>query len=147
MTDSLQTLWGGYAVLAPDFHFWFAGDTGYSPDFADIGKHFAARHTPQAGGGFDLAMIPIGAYEPRALMRSQHVNPEESVRIHADVQSKRSIGVHWGTFDPTDEPADQAPRDLAAAAGRAGLPNGVFDTLAIGQTLRLPRRTTVPKPA
>ena len=147
LTDRLKTLWGGYALLAPDFHFWFAGDTGYSRDFVDIGQHFAARQTPAAGGGFDLAMIPIGAYEPRWFMREQHVNPAESLRIHADVHAKRSIGVHWGTFNLTDEPSDQAPRDLAAACRAAGLPAGVFDTLAIGQTLRLPRRAPLPNPA
>lgn len=145
--DRLQTLWGGFALLAPDFHFWFAGDTGYSRDFADIGAHFAARQTPENGGGFDLSMIPIGAYEPRWFMRDQHVDPEESVRIHGDVGSKRSIGIHWGTFALTDEPADQPPRDLAAATRSAGLPDGVFNTIAIGQTLHLPRRITASKPA
>lgn len=138
--DRLQTLWGGYAVLAPDFHFWFAGDTGYSRDFADIGALFAPRHTPAQGGGFDLALIPIGAYKPRWFMSDQHVNPEESVRIHRDVGSKHSIGVHWGTFNLTDEPSDQAPIDLAQAAHVAGLATDEFGTLAIGQTQRLPRR-------
>ncbi|WPB56774.1 MBL fold metallo-hydrolase [Xylophilus sp. GOD-11R] len=145
--DRLQTLWGGYALLAPEFHFWFAGDTGYSKDFADIGARFAPRQTPESGGGFDLAMIPIGAYEPRWFMREQHVNPAESVRIHQDVGAKRSIGVHWGTFNLTDEPSDQAPLDLAVARRAAGLPDDAFTTLAIGQTLRLPRRTTASKPA
>ena len=140
LSDRLQTLWGGYALLAPDFHFWFAGDTGYSKDFADIGALFAPRHTPALGGGFDLAMIPIGAYEPRWFMKDQHVNPEESVRIHRDVGSKHSIGVHWGTFALTDEPADQAPHDLGLATRAAGLPADEFTTLAIGQTQRLPRR-------
>lgn len=138
--DRLQTLWGGYALLAPDFHFWFAGDTGYSRDFADIGALFAPRHTAAQGGGFDLALIPIGAYKPRWFMSEQHVNPEESVRIHRDVGSKHSIGVHWGTFDLTDEPADQAPIDLAQATRAAGLAADEFSTLAIGQTQRLPRR-------
>ena len=147
LSDRLQTLWGGYALLAPDFHFWFAGDTGYSRDFADIGAHFAARHTAALGGGFDLAMIPVGAYEPRWFMTEQHVNPDESVRIHREVDSKRSIGVHWGTFALTDEPSDQPPRDLATATRAARLPAGVFDTLAIGQTLRLPRRAPPLKPA
>ncbi|QHJ01560.1 MBL fold metallo-hydrolase [Xylophilus rhododendri] len=145
--DRLQTLWGGYALLAPDFHFWFAGDTGYSRDFADIGAHFAARHTPANGGGFDLALVPIGAYEPRWFMAQQHVNPEEAVRIHREVDSKRSIGVHWGTFALTDEPSDQPPKDLATASRAAGLPEGAFGTVPIGQTLRLPRRTPIQNPA
>ena len=138
--DRMQTLWGGYALLAPAFHFWFAGDTGYSKDFADIGDFFASRHTAALGGGFDLAMIPIGAYQPRWFMKDQHVDPDEAVRIHRDVTSRHSIGVHWGTFALTDEPADQPPRDLALATAAAGLPAGEFTTLAIGQTQRLPRR-------
>ena len=145
--DRLQTLWGGYALLAPEFHFWFAGDTGYSRDFADIGSHFAPRHSQALGGGFDLALIPVGAYEPRWFMQDQHVDPAEAVRIHRDVSSKRSIGVHWGTFGLTDEPADQPPRDLAAACRAAGLPENAFTTMAIGQTLRLPRRTAATPPA
>ncbi len=147
LTDRLKTLWGGFALLAPDFHFWFAGDTGYSRDFADIRSHFAERQTAGNGGGFDLAMIPIGAYEPRWFMRDQHVDPAESVRIHQDVGSRRSIGIHWGTFELTDEPADQPPRDLAEACRAAGLPEGAFSTMAIGQTLRLPRRASLSKPA
>ncbi len=61
--DHMATLWGGYAIFAPDFQVYFAGDTAYSKDFADIHARFAARHG--AGRGFDLALIPIGAYEPR----------------------------------------------------------------------------------
>lgn len=63
----MQTLWGGYAVFAPELHLYFTGDTGYSKDFADIRERFAARQRPEAGGGFDLALIAIG--ETRQLER------------------------------------------------------------------------------
>ena len=73
LTDRMETLWGGYAIFAPDFQVFFAGDTAYSKDFADIHARFAQRHGE--GRGFDLALIPIGAYEPRWFMGAQHVDP------------------------------------------------------------------------
>lgn len=138
--DRRATLWGGFAVFAPYFHLYFSGDTGYSKDFQDTRAHFAARQTPALGGGFDMALIAVGAYEPRWFMKEQHVNPEEAVQIHLDLQAKRSVGVHWGTFDLTDESLDQPPKDLAAARAAKGLPQAAFDVMAIGQTLKLPRR-------
>lgn len=140
LNDRRATLWGGFAVFAPDFHFIYTGDTGYSKDFLDIRQHFAPQHLPGAGGGFDMALIPVGAYEPRWFMKEMHVNPEEAVQIHLDLAAKRSIGVHWGTFDLTDESLDQPPKDLAIARKAKGLAQEAFDVMAIGQTLKLPRR-------
>ena len=138
--DRRATLWGGYALFASDFHTYFSGDTGYSQDFIDTQKYFADRQTDAKGGGFDIALIAVGAYEPRWFMKEQHVNPEEAVQIHLDLKAKRSIGVHWGTFDLTDESLDQPPKDLAAARAAKNLPQEAFDVMAIGQTLKLPRR-------
>ena len=135
--DRLASLWGGFAVMSPDFHWFYAGDTGYSRDFSDIRTHLADR---QRGGGFDLALLPVGAYEPRWFMATQHVNPAEAVQIHRDLGARRSIGVHWGTFALTDEALDQPPRDLAAARQAAGLADDAFEVLAIGQTRRFPAR-------
>ena len=141
--DRSSTLWGGWAVLGPDFHWYYAGDTGYSRDFSDTRSKFSPQQTAERGGGFDLALIPIGAYEPRWFMAQQHVNPTESVRIHQDVGAKRSIGVHWGTFSLTDEPLDQPPVDLAIAARALSVPDASFGVLAIGQTVQLPKRTPI----
>lgn len=140
VTDRSATLWGGWAVLGADFHWYYAGDTGYSRDFADTAKHFAPRQTEALGGGFDLALIPVGAYEPRWFMTQQHVNPMESVRIHQDVGAKRSIGVHWGTFQLTDEPLDQPPRDLAIARQALGVKDADFGVLAIGESKQFAKR-------
>jgi len=140
ISDRRATLWGGYALFAPDFHLYFSGDTGYSQDFKDTQEHFASRQTTALGGGFDVALIALGAYEPRWFMREQHVNPQEAVQIHFDLKAKRSIGVHWGTFDLTDESLDQPPKDLAAARLANGLMPQDFDVMAIGQTLKLPKR-------
>jgi N-acyl-phosphatidylethanolamine-hydrolysing phospholipase D len=122
LTDRMETLWGGYAVFAPDFHLYFTGDTGYSRDFADIGQRYAPRQRVQDGGGFDLALIAIGAYEPRWFMASQHVNPAEAVQIHHDLRAKHSIGVHWGTFELTDEALDEPPLPHATATSRVRRP-------------------------
>ena len=86
LNDRMKTLWGGFAVFAPDCQLFFAGDTGYSRDFADIRERFAER---QQGGGFDIALIPIGAYEPRWFMQSQHVNVEEAFFTLAIGETRR----------------------------------------------------------
>ena len=140
INDRSATLWGGWAVLGADFHWYYAGDTGYSRDFADTAKQFAPRHTEVLGGGFDLALVPVGAYEPRWFMSQQHVNPMESVRIHQDVGAKRSIGVHWGTFALTDEPLDQPPRELAIARQALGVTEADFGLLAIGESRQFATR-------
>ncbi len=138
--DRRETLWGGWAVFGPDFDWYYSGDTGYSRDFADTRARFADRHAPEKGGGFDLALIAIGAYEPRWFMKEQHLNPAESVQVHRDVGAKRSVGVHWGTFNLTDEPLDQPPQDLATARAAANLPADDFFLLAVGETRKLAAR-------
>jgi len=139
LSDRMKTLWGGFAVFTRDLQFFFAGDTGYSHDFSEMHVRFEARHGGP-GRGFDLALIPIGAYEPRWFMRRQHVDPREAVQIHRDVAAACSIGIHWGTFELTDESLDEPPAALSLACHDAGLAEGEFVVLAIGQTLRLPRR-------
>jgi N-acyl-phosphatidylethanolamine-hydrolysing phospholipase D len=124
-------------VFPPDCQLFFAGDTGYSRDFADIRARFAPR---QRDGGFDIALLPIGAYEPRWFMAPQHVNVEEALNIHVDLGAKRSLGVHWGTFELTDESLDEPPRQLRAQRAARGLDEAAFFTLPIGATHRLPPR-------
>src|SRR5512139_1332186 len=141
LTDRMETLWCGYALFAPQLHVFFAGDTGYSKDFADIRERFAARQGAAQGGGFDIALLPIGAYEPRWFMQQQHINPDEAVRVHRDLGAKASLGIHWGTFELTDEALDEPPLALARARRAHGVADSAFFTLAIGQTRRLtPRR-------
>jgi len=143
LNDRMKTLWGGFAVFAPDCQLFFAGDTGYSRDFTDIRERFAER---QQGGGFDIALIPIGAYEPRWFMKEQHVNVEEALKIHADLGAQRSLGVHWGTFELTDEALDEPPRQLAWQRAAQGVADDAFFTLAIGETRRIPRRPAPERP-
>jgi len=134
--DRDTTLWGGWMIELPSrtsndgtaFRFFFAGDTGYSRDFADI----AARFAP-----IDLAALPIGAYDPRWFMQVMHVNPEEAVQIHLDLHARRSVAMHWGTFILTDEPMDEPPHRLALARQAAGLRGEDFFVMRHGETRRL----------
>jgi L-ascorbate metabolism protein UlaG (beta-lactamase superfamily) len=123
-----KTLWAGWVIKANDFRFIFVGDTGYTPQFKEIGEKL---------GPFDLAAIPIGAYEPRWFMAKHHVNPAESVQIHRDIGSKKSVAIHWGTFMLTDEPLDEPPKKLDAALQENQIPTEDFLVLKHGQTIIL----------
>jgi len=123
--DRYETLWGSWAVIHPTFRFWFSGDLGYSPDTRDIGQRM---------GGFDLAAIAIGAYEPRWFMKDSHLNPQEALQVMQEVNAKASVGIHWGTFEGiSDEPLDQAPKDLEIAKTKFAAPKNFF-VLKHGQT-------------
>jgi L-ascorbate metabolism protein UlaG (beta-lactamase superfamily) len=129
--DRNLTLWSGFVVEAGGVTIYFAGDTGYSAQFSEIGRRFPR---------IDLALIPIGAYEPRWFMHPVHVNPEEAVRIHRDVGARRSLGMHFGTFQLTDEAIDAPVIALEAARRAAGLEDEVFGVLDFGETLVIPRQ-------
>lgn len=120
-------LWGGFFVRIASRSWWFAGDTGYDPTlFHDIRRRL---------GPPDVALIPIGAYEPRWFMAAQHCNPAEAVQIHLDVAARRSIGMHWGTWQLTDEGRDVPRHALAAARAAASIPPQAFHTLEAGESL------------
>ena len=140
LSDRNRTLWGGWAVMGADFQWFFTGDTGYSRDFADIRQRFAARQTPEQGGGFDIALIAVGACLPRWFMKEQHVDLAEAVQIHLDLGAKRSVGVHWGTFQLADDPLDQPLHDLGGACRDRGVAEESFFLLPVGATRQLPRR-------
>ncbi|KAJ1161694.1 hypothetical protein NDU88_002176 [Pleurodeles waltl] len=124
-TDDNKALWGSWSVLGPCNRFFFSGDTGYCAAFEQIGKRF---------GPFDLAAIPIGAYEPRWFMKYQHVDPEEAVRIHIDVQAKKSVAIHWGTFALANEYYLDPPVKLEEALVRYGLQSEDFFVLKHGES-------------
>ena len=131
LNDRDQTLWSGWVVEQPAMRFFFAGDAGYSADFREIRRRF---------GAFDLAAIPIGAYEPRWFMAPYHVNPAEALQIHADLEARHSIGIHWGTFELTDESLDEPPRALREEAQKRGVGAERFVVLKHGETWLLPAR-------
>jgi L-ascorbate metabolism protein UlaG (beta-lactamase superfamily) len=122
-----RRLWGGFYLKAPGTSAFFAGDTAYDDTmFHDIRDRLGAP---------DLALIPIGAYEPRWFMREQHCNPAEAVQIHLDLGARISIAMHWGTFPLTDDGFDDPPRELARALAAPGLPPTDFRICAPGETV------------
>jgi len=138
--DRNKTLWGSWAVFGTDFQWFFTGDTGYSRDFADIRQYFAARQTIEKGGGFDLALVAVGACLPRWFMQQQHVDLDEAVQVHLDLGTKASVGVHWGTFSLADEPLDQPIHELGAARQAKGVSEEAFFLIAVGETRKMARR-------
>ncbi len=129
--DRCKTLWAGFALRTPAGRVYFCGDSGYGPHFAEIGGKL---------GGCDLAFLPIGAYEPRWFMAPVHLNPGEAVRAHRDVGARHSIGMHFGTFQLTDEAIDAPLRALAEARAALGMAAAEFDTLDFGETRRFALR-------
>jgi N-acyl-phosphatidylethanolamine-hydrolysing phospholipase D len=122
--DDRAALWSSWAVVGAQRSFYFAGDTGYFDGFARIARVF---------GGFDLAAVPIGAYEPVAMMKSSHLDPEEAVRAALDLRARRALAMHFGTFDLSDEPLDEPPRRFRAAAEEQGLGSEAAWVLEVGE--------------
>ncbi|MBX3027227.1 MBL fold metallo-hydrolase [bacterium] len=127
LSDTDQRLWAGWVVEGPTRRFYHAGDTGYFSGFAEIARRIGAP---------DLAALPIGAYDPAAIMRFVHMNPEEAMQAAVDLQAGIAVGMHYGTFDLTDEAPDEPPRRFHAAASQRALDGVAAWTLKIGETRR-----------
>ena len=123
--DRNRTLWCGFVVRVDGVTIYFAGDSGYSPHFAEIGARCP---------GIDVALIPIGAYEPRWFMEPVHMNPEEAVRAHLDLGPRISIGMHFGTFQLTDEAIDEPLLALEQAREDYDVSAEAFGVLDFGET-------------
>jgi N-acyl-phosphatidylethanolamine-hydrolysing phospholipase D len=126
------TLWCSWLLDNGSRRYYFGGDSGYFHGFAEIGRRFPA---------IDVALLPIGAYEPRWFMRAQHMSPLEAVKAFRDLGARWMLPMHWGTFDLTDEPVDLAPRVLAQVLAEERGDREDRDrirTLAVGERWRLP---------
>ena len=125
------TLWAGWTLRSASHSMFFAGDTALHPDFHAI----AARHGP-----FDLAILPIGAYEPRWFMGAVHMNPEDCIDAFAQLSSGqngrrlRVAAAHWGTFKLTDEPMDEPPTKMRRLWEEAGHTRNDLWILRHGET-------------
>jgi L-ascorbate metabolism protein UlaG (beta-lactamase superfamily) len=125
--DMNERLWAGWAIAGQERRVFFAGDTGYYDGFRRIGERL---------GPFDLALVSIAAYEPRSIMAHTHTTPEQALQILADVGARTFVAMHWGTFDLSEEPLEEPPRRLLAAARAQGLPEARVWILAHGETRR-----------
>jgi L-ascorbate metabolism protein UlaG (beta-lactamase superfamily) len=123
--DRNRALWGGFMVGDGSGRLLFAGDSAAGP-------HWAAIHARL--GAPALALLPIGAYEPRWFMAAAHMNPEEAVQAHLALGAKRSVGMHFGTFQLTDEAIDAPLIALDAARQAHGVARADFDTHGFGET-------------
>ena len=125
-----RTLWGGFVLQTAGWNVYFAGDTGYWNHFTQIRERC---------GSPDIALLPIGAYEPRWFMQDQHMNPEEAVRAHIDLHAALSIATHFGCFQLTDEGIDEPLRELELARQQHRIGASDFRALEVGESLLLPR--------
>ena len=130
--DRHRALWSGFLLSGGPMPVLFAGDSGDGPHWRQIHDRLGAP---------GLALLPIGAYAPRFLMGAIHMTPEEAVAAHLTLQAERSIGMHFGTFQLTDEQIDEPVRRLAEASRRAGLDPGAFITLGSGDVCTVRRGT------
>lgn len=129
--DRNRALWAGFVVRVGERRIYFAGDTAYAGFFRDIGQRL---------GPFDLALLPIGAYQPRWFMRLVHMNPAEAVQAHIDLGAPETIGMHFGTFQLAAEGIDAPIRDLGEARHANGIVPSRFRVLEFGESMYLEGR-------
>lgn len=126
--DQMKTLWGSFVLKSSAGNIYFAGDTGYGPHLKEAGDEY---------GPFALALLPIGAYEPRWFMADVHLNPEEAVKAHQDLRSEHSVAMHFGTFRLTYEGINQPVHDLSVALQAHEISSNRFEVLRPGETASL----------
>jgi L-ascorbate metabolism protein UlaG (beta-lactamase superfamily) len=123
--DRNRALWGGFGFTAGRARIFFAGDTAYAPFFGEVRQRL---------GQVDLALLPIGAYEPRWFMRAVHMNPAEAVQAHLDLGAIESLGMHFGTFQLTSEGIDEPLCALEDARRERNISASRFRTLGFGES-------------
>lgn len=129
--DRNRALWSGFTVTLPGGNLFFAGDTGWGDG---SWPRLAARHGP-----FRLALLPIGAYAPREIFGNHHIDPAQAVAAFRTLDAAHALGIHWGTFQLTEESADQPRGDLVTALKAAKVPADRFVTLDPGVAMDIPR--------
>jgi N-acyl-phosphatidylethanolamine-hydrolysing phospholipase D len=122
--DRDRAHWCGWRIDSPQGSLWHAGDSGYCAAFRELGERY---------GPVDLGMIPIGAYQPRRIMRAVHLDPEDAVRVFLDTRCRRALAMHWGTFRLTDEALGEPPLLLERALREKKIPAASFTAGMIGR--------------
>ncbi|WP_438491488.1 MBL fold metallo-hydrolase [Streptomyces asiaticus] len=124
LTDTCRSLWGGWVITAPDGQrVYFAGDTGYGHWFRQIGRRYP---------GIDIALLPIGAYEPRWMLAGVHTDPEGAVQAHLDLGARVLAPMHWSTFLLAAEPPLEPLHRIRAAWEATGRPREELWDLPVG---------------
>jgi L-ascorbate metabolism protein UlaG (beta-lactamase superfamily) len=130
--DRNRALWSAFVVETEAGKIFFAGDTGWG-DGSWVEE--AARRGP-----YRLALIPIGAYEPRDFMKTNHINPDEAVAMFEKLRPAAALGIHWGTFQLTFEGINDPPQRLAALRRARNIPENAFLATEVGRTFSVPAR-------
>jgi L-ascorbate metabolism protein UlaG (beta-lactamase superfamily) len=128
--DRNKALWASFVLETPAGKLYIVCDSGYGE-----GKHF--RRVAEKHGPLRLAILPIGAYEPRWFMKDQHMNPEDAVKALADCGAQQALAHHHGTFQLTDEAIDAPVIALGAALDEAKIPRERFAALKPGQVVEI----------
>ncbi|MFH0902196.1 MAG: MBL fold metallo-hydrolase [Pseudomonadota bacterium] len=120
-----RTLWGGFLIDTAGGQVYFAGDTGLGAFVDEIAARFHRIR---------LAILPVGSYEKRWFMKTQHLNPEDAVLVHRKLQARQSMGIHYGTFaEHPEQSIDAHERDLAAALASQAIDPSLFWLLGFGE--------------
>ena len=127
--DRNDALWGGFMIEISQKKIYFGGDTGYGPHF---------QFTRERLGAPDVALLPIGAYEPRWFMKDHHMDPADAVQAHLDLAATQSWGIHFETFQLTDEGVDAPRVTLLQKLQEKGLSPNSFSAPDAGETMILP---------
>jgi len=123
--DKNKTLWGGFVIEGSAGNVLFMGDTGFGDFLKEIKKKFTH---------FRLAILPIGSYEKRWFMKSQHMNPDDAVRVHKMLDVAQSVGIHFGTFEEHPEQTiDAHEKDLKITLEKYNIPESKFWILKFGE--------------
>jgi L-ascorbate metabolism protein UlaG (beta-lactamase superfamily) len=134
LLDTNKTLWGGFVIEGSTATIYHSGDTAWFSGFRVIGERFP---------GIDLALLPVGAYDPGWFMLKQHMDPEQALAAFVELGARTFVAMHWGTFKLSDEPLDEPPRRIEAERVRLGLDPARVRVPAVGETLTVSRKEDV----
>jgi L-ascorbate metabolism protein UlaG (beta-lactamase superfamily) len=130
--DHNKTLWLGFVIKASQGPIYFTGDTGYGPHFKQIRERFGPIH---------FSLLPIGAYKPRWFMSPNHMDPQQVVQAHKDLDAHISMGIHFGTFiGLADDGQSEPVEELNKALDAADIPLTQFWILDFGEGRNVPSK-------